>query len=340
MRRMMIAFVAAFIFIAIGLIILMVYGITRGSIGTSSGGYNMSLVNEQNINMEGIDSVSLSYSSENVDFYQSDSNEIILKEYMNYTPDEDELTRISQSGSELTLRGGTDSHNLFSFWFIGHNRRIEIYLPADYTGKLKIKTSSGNVHSDLVLKLTEFSVSCSSGNIDFNEVYADTVIAYASSGNINFSVAEGTRKFETTSGNIRVLGGAGDSDFTASSGNITIEKASGHIEAEASSGEIRVLEANGGGRLETSSGNITLELASLTEDLDVSASSGNVRVSLSDNASFNFTADASSGNIRTFFDDKLSFNERGNEASGTFGDNPQLDVTIGTTSGNIRVDNY
>jgi hypothetical protein len=335
MKRTMMTFIAAFILIAVGLIILMIYAITRGSSGSFTGG--MPLVNEQEIDLEGIDSISFSYSSGEFIFYQSDSEELVLKEYMNYDPEEEALTRINKSGSDLTLRGGREHHNMFSFWFFNHNRRTEIYLPSQYAGKLSVETSSGNINSDLVFRLTEFSASSTSGNIRFNEVYADTIDVSASSGNITFRIAEGTRRFEATSGNIRVLGGAGDSDFTASSGNITIENASGHMEVGASSGEIKVLDLNGGGRLETSSGNISLELNSLTEDLSVNASSGNVSVSLPDSASFNFSAGASSGDIRTFFDDDLSYNKRGNEAYGAFGDNPRLEVSIETTSGNIRV---
>jgi DUF4097 and DUF4098 domain-containing protein YvlB len=341
MRRMIIGFIIAFAAIAVGLICLLTISISRGSEGFSHGfskGFSKTnLVNTQNISLDEINSINILYQSDDVIFYPSDSEELVLKEYMNYTPDDNELSIINKSGSELTIKNGRQKIRFTAFRLFSNSTRVEIYLPDSYHNKLNVETSSGNINSDLSLNLSELAASSSSGNIKMNEVYSDRISASASSGNINFQVAEGNRQFSTTSGNIKVLDGTGDSNFAASSGNITIEKASGYIEAEASSGNIDIIDSIGGGDISTTSGNIKFGLTSLTNDVELTASSGDVRVILPNDASFDFTAETSSGDIRTFFDDVLSYNKKGNEASGTVGSSPNIDVTIETSSGNVRV---
>jgi hypothetical protein len=74
----------------------------------------MKLVNSQEINLMGISSINITYQSEDVTFYQSDSDKLIFKEYMNYTPDTDELSLIDKNGSELTFQGRRDCSDLFT----------------------------------------------------------------------------------------------------------------------------------------------------------------------------------------------------------------------------------
>jgi len=337
MRRMIIGFIIAFAAIAVGLICLLTISISRGTEGFSQGFSNTKLVNTQNISLDEINSINILYQSDDVTFFTSDSEELILKEYMNYTPDDNALSTINKSGSDLTIKNGKQKLRFTAFRLFSSSTRVEIYLPDNYHEKLNIETSSGNINSDLSLTFSEFAASSSSGNIKINEVYSDRISASASSGNITFQVAEGNRQFSTTSGNIKVLDGIGDSNFDASSGNITVKKASGHIEAEASSGNIDIIDSVGGGDLSTTSGNIKFELTSLTGDVELTASSGDVRVIFPNEASFDFTAKTSSGDIRTFFDEVLSYNKKGNEASGTVGSSPNIDVNIETSSGNVRV---
>lgn len=336
MRRLIITFILIFATIAAGLICFMVYSIIHRGNVFSFEQSNMQLVNTQNVSLDSTDSISITYRSENVVFFTSDTNELILKEYMNYTPEDNELANISKSGSELTIHYG-NRNNIVTLGMFGGNRRIEVYLPSGYTKKLSVETSSGNIISDQTLRLSEFSASCSSGNIKINEVYSNRISAIASSGNITFQVAEGNRLFSATSGNINVSGGQGDSNLSASSGNITVTNASGYFDAVSSHGNIRIINSVGGGEFKSSSGNIQLEFTTLTDSTKINASSGNVSVLLPDTTSFNFSSHTSSGDIHTFFDDMLSYNKKGNEASGTVGDNPAIDINIITSSGNISV---
>lgn len=336
MKKIVISFIAAFGLIAAGLIIMMVYGILHGGIDLS-GSYHMDLVKTENVSLDGVDTITISYNSEDIDFYTSDTNQLVFKEYMNYKPQDAELSRIETNGNELSIK---DGHEWSVFhWSFNRNHRVEIYLPSGYTGKISVETSSGNIDSGIVLKLSDLTVKCSSGNIKMNEVYADSISARCSSGNVTFDVAEGNRDISATSGNIKVSGGTGDGTFHTSSGNITLANVSGYIDASSSSGELKIQNNAGGGSFHTSSGNIALDYSSLTGDLKADASSGNIKLTIPENSVLNFTADTSSGDIHTFFDEQLSYNKRGNSAHGTVGENPSINVNLHATSGNIKVQN-
>ncbi len=377
MRRFIVSMIAVFGVIALGLIILMVLVINSGGASISSNMIaGIELVKTRNLSMEGIEVLSLDYSSDDIYFYESDTPELVLKEYMNITPNENELTQIKQSGSELRLQGGDRTHQN---WIFNHyNGYVEVYLPTGYHGSISSSTSSGNIETALVLNLSEFAATCSSGDIDFNEVYASQISAATSSGNIEFDKAEGNRSFSSSSGNIKLQGGNGDTEVsstsgnitisentgelnaTASSGNITVEAAigakevettsgviklsecSGFVKASSSSGDIIISDLGSAGIFESTSGNINVsftdELAENREDIEAVASSGEVELKLPTGLNFDFVARTSSGDIDTSFDDSLSFKKDGDYASGTVGVNPNFQLELATSSGNITVE--
>ncbi len=377
MRKLIITLVGIFSFIALGLICLMVVAVTRGNAWFTNGFHNLELVNEQTVALNDIQMISIEYDADDVEFFASNTNELVLKEYMNFTPDEDQLTQITQSRGRLKLEGQIwNDVN----WFSNTNRRsrMEIYLPADYQGALDTSTSSGNITSDLLLKLTALRLSASSGDININEVTAAKIDLSTSSGNITISKAEGSREFKASSGSIEVYGGAGDTSATNSSGNITIESSTGLLEAEASSGNIvikassgekilsttsgniKITDADGytkasassgtiktdtlagAGQFKTTSGDIRLNIAAepeaLTKDIIIATSSGAAELSIPSSLQFNFNADTSSGSINTSFEDILSFSDDEKHAKGTIGAAPSINIKIATSSGDIKVD--
>ncbi len=377
MRKFVFSMIAVFGVIAVGLILLMVSVISSGgrsfSIHTFS---DADLVKTTNLSIEGISSLSLEYSSDDIFFYESDTDELILKEYMNIEPEEEVLTKIRQTSSEIRLVGG--ERNKFRWGIQNYKGYVELYLPADYHGSISASTSSGNIESELVLRLSELNASCTSGDICLNEVYAEDIRSSSSSGNIQFNIAEGNRTFVSTSGDIEVKGGNGDSEASSTSGNITIENGSGALRASASSGDItieaidgeKVIETTSGvirmydcsgytsatassgdieiqeltsaGDFESTSGNIdvsfTKDMSANGENIEANASSGNISLELPSGLSFEFNARTSSGDIDTFFDDSLSFQKDGDHADGTIGSVPDFDMELSTTSGNITVD--
>lgn len=337
MRKMFIASISIYIAVALFLILLLAFSISRGKI-SSGGGYGMKLVNSQTVNLSNINSIIVKYSSENITILPSDTGELIFKEYMNYEPEENDLSKIDINGNELYIYD-SPNHFHFTVWPFVRTHTIEIYLPTEYSNHLSVNSSSGNISCIPKLSLSGLSVKSTSGNIKFGNVYADNIKADAASGNISFDLAEGNRDFTAKSGNINVIAGSGDSRFRTSSGNITIMNAAGYLDVLTSSGRIQVSASEGAGKLIATAGNINLELSTLIDDLNITASSGNVKLTIDGDNSFGFKANASSGDIRTYFDNELSYNKKGNSANGTHGTNPAYYISITTTSGNIKVNN-
>lgn len=339
MRKTIIALVGVFTFIALGLICLMVVAVNRGGVWLTDGFYNLELVNEQTVPLDGVDKISIDYSADDVVFFTSDTNELVLKEYMSFTPDEDEVTRITQSGSRLRLEG-----RIRNDWFVHPNRgsRMEIYLPVDYQGSIDTSTSSGDITSSLVLKLTDLRMSASSGDIEMNEVTAAQIAFSTSSGNITIESSIGLLEAEASSGDIHIRASSGEKSLSTTSGNIVIEDSDGYTKASASSGTIKADNLAGTGHFKTTSGDIRLNFAdapeAITKDLIINTSSGTAELSIPSSLEFNFSADTSSGSINTSFDDRLNFSKDEDHAKGSVGAAPNINIKISTTSGDIEVD--
>lgn len=332
-------------------------------------------VNIQKVSLKEITGITLKYQSDDIVFYTSDEDELILKEFMNFTPDEDELTQITNSNGKLVLKGQKDRTNN---WMLGGNKssRMEIYLPLNYHGSLNARTSSGCIDTEVILHVQDFAADSSSGDITMNEVYADNILATASSGCITFQKAEGLREFTSSSGDIEIHGGSGNTTASSSSGCITIENTSGELSADSSSGDIKVKKSNGkkdisstsgqieiedadgfikasassgdisvadfegAGDFETTAGSIKIDYraaAEVNEDINVETSSGDVQITLPHALAFQFEAETSSGDIETYFDDKLDFDRNNRTAAGAVGSNPAILIDISTTSGIIKM---
>lgn len=274
--------------------------VTYGNQSYQKGIFNVTsskLVNTQTISIDDINSISIEYKSFDISFYPSETNELVIMEYMNYTPSENELAQISNSNNSLIIKNGKSDN--FGTTIMPGNNKVDIYLPADYSGNLIAVTTSGNISSDLVLNLENITATSFSGNMVFNEITSDYIVLTTTSGNIKVNKAEGVRIFTTTSGNIKIDSGNGSTSASTTSGNITIDNASDSIAA--------------------------------------ASKSGNINLSIPTNLSFNFKANTKSGYIRTTFDNELAYNKQGNNATGTVGKAPNIDIDIVSNSGNIHI---
>ncbi len=352
MRKFIISMIVVFGIIAAALIFFMFYIIGSRSAGVSFGSASAKLVNTSSYRMDGIESLILEYSMDDIILYESDTNELKLMEYMSIVPEERELTRVNQSGSRLHLRKGDKMRR--NWLFFNYTGYVEVYLPSGYAGSLSASTSSGNIRSELILHLNSYeasstsgdisfsgvsakniSVSSSSGSISFEKASADRIEVSSTSGDIRFDEANGSRSFSSSSGSIRILGGDGDSNLSSTSGNITVQKNTGKLNAHASSGNITIEDASGSKEIETTSGFI--KLSHCSGFLRASSSSGDIRVleqagagsfeSTSGNINVDFiedasvlhediSADASSGSVSFRLPSGLSFEFEARTSSG------------------------
>ncbi len=368
------------IFIALGLSGVLISALASpGGVNVTYGMSNVILVNTQEIEMKDIKDIDILYNntSLDIDFFENSSDTMIIKEYMFPEVEDRHLAVINcdEDTGRVTVESGDRRSTIMFFGIMTGSERIEVYLPKGYHGSLKAKASSGNISSDFELILDgELGLSTSSGDIRMNPVSASNIQAKASSGNIRIDSVQGTRSFQTSSGDIQVFDGKGDTKASASSGNITIKQLQGDYDITCNSGDITLTDVAGDGELQTSSGNIrcqsvsgtikraksssgdiiiddfigainansssgniTVAFDEVTGDVTARANSGDVRLTISDSYSFTFDANTSSGDIRTWFDDDLKFNKKGNEAEGTVGASPAFDMRLETTSGNVTI---
>lgn len=272
-----------------------------------------------------VEKLTLEYGSKNIRVYPAEDNAaangIVIEEYL-YSDRAGAKASVSWSGEkEAVVTGGKGlSFVLFGFW-PGEGERIEVYIPQKSLKMLSLQTGSGNITSetDCIESGGSLAAGAGSGNIRWKNTEAEKISIQAGSGNLHVENLKGRITLHT------------------GSGNITGEKLEGSIDAEAGSGNVRLEEFVGEGKIETSSGNVTVKAESLTGDLAFRAGSGNVNVTIPDDASFHFQAETGSGNIWTDFDQKLSYNKKGNLAQGDVGERPGFHVKAKTNSGNVSV---
>ncbi|MDR2160136.1 MAG: DUF4097 domain-containing protein [Treponema sp.] len=279
-----------------------------------AGGYaqeDLPLVNTQNISLEGVENLSVSYGSGDVIIRKSDSEELVIREYLErdrprYYVD------VAGSGDTVQIRRG---RRPLLPWL--RQARAEIYLPPSFRGNLRIVNSSGKFRAETdILDCKTIDISVSSGSVLLRRISAGIVSIRVSSGDLDIggvgggsfvSVSSGKlrigelsgpeHRLKTSSGRTRIGLLQGSSNIETSSGSITIERALGRMEARASSGSITVEDFSGEGSFEMSSGRINLDIRELAGDLRFNLSSGAAKLNLPGELSFHLDAVTRSGKV-------------------------------------------
>lgn len=323
---------------------------------------NYELVLNEEVSAEGINSLSVQYgmNSNDVFFFEGTEDKIVIKEYLNFTPEENEISTIQNKDGELVVKG-KKRDGFFAFGFYGgRDGYVEIYLPSGFAGNLSVATVSGDIRTERdFVQMGQLRLSSTSGDIAFTKIEADSVRISTVSGEIRAEELTGNADLSTTSGDIRLEQTKGDLSVSTTSGEITIANRNGKLNADTTSGDIRVDVADGAfsintvsgevtvgdgcgfGTVGTTSGDIRVFLKELQGDFSVSTVSGEVSLALPSDAAFDFSFHSVSGECNTFFDDELSFNKKGTDADGTHGSGSNLPkVKISGTSGDLRITEY
>jgi lia operon protein LiaG len=189
-------------------------------------------------------------------------------------------------------------------------------------GRVGLRSTSGDIKIDNGLTAAFLNATASSGNIAING---------------DAEVRE-TAAFQCTSGDIRVKDGLRAQNLNADTRSGNIRLGTIHVETyslQCTSGDIKADEISGGGRAATSSGNIDLTLKDAKGDIELAATSGNIRLALETSLSFTLDARSRSGNVRTDFE--ADINTSNSATSETVGDNPTAYIKVSSNSGNINV---
>lgn len=323
-----------------GLVSLLSYGLVKGTGELSAPGNGnwfsgAVLVNTQTFTLEDITDISVNNYSSDIFFLPSDDETLVIKEYVSSRTRQNPFVTINRDGSRLRLE--SDKYNTDSWLVFGNNYRcIEIYLPASYQNAVDIQTGSGDIFADMDLVFTDCLITGSSSDINLSKLTAETISITTASGDLIARQLGGEKKIATQSGTVTISGGSGNIEISTSSGDIRLEALTGDLSVSTSSGDLWVSDLTGSARARSSSGDMKIHFQSITGNLDVESSSGTVYCELPKDAGFRFRADTGSGDIRTYFDDSLSFDRKGTQVEGEIGGPSDLQVTVKTSSGDIK----
>ena len=178
---------------------------------------------------------------------------------------------------------------LSGFSFLNFNSELNIFIPENFDRNLDINAGSGYLtfigKSEMqLMKLNTLNINMSSGKTDIKNIKVEEYVLDGSSGMISID------GLVTKTGTIDM-----------SSGLINIKNYEGKLKAKVSSGKLDV------------------QVNELTDDIELHASSGQIKLDLPDNADFTLQGSYSSGIIRSKFTlkDQIQEKSRLDGVSGT-----------------------
>lgn len=279
-----------------------------------SHGQSFQLANEITFSLESISEVTISYDEEKVTFYEGESNELTVKEYMTKkkssyyakTKQSGDCIKISEGGKPLLKDG--------------FSRYIEVYFPASYQENLTVTTTDGNIDiSEMKLSLNNLRIDSTSGRIRLNDVEASKIHLSSTSGILELGCLNADIiTIDTTSGNVTCKKMDGNVNYTTTSGNIDVKSAIGFGNYKANH-----------------SGKLNVVYDEVTGDLSFFNKNDSIIVTLPADLDFEFAATTKNGSITTSFPECVSVD--GRTASGTVGNHPAVTVKMETKNGDIEV---
>jgi len=222
---------------------------------------------------------------------------------------------IEDSPTALEVRTADRHATVVLFGFISTDGRVDVEMPRSC--RLEIGTSSGDVQLAGPARLTE------------------PARIHTSSGDVRIDGGAASANVRTSSGDVRVEGERLTLlDVETTSGDVRLGAGAAKVVADTTSGDLRLLELNGGVSADTTSGDVWATWQDLPSGaaLHISTSSGDVVLRLPTQTSLSGELRTSSGEIRSRVDG--SWDDRHHRLTLT-GSGPALDVR--TSSGDITI---
>lgn len=257
---------------------------------------NVKLINTKQWALSGILKIEVAYVTDEVKLLPSPTQEIILKEYLSEdSPRYHANTSIVDSTLKIE-RGERPAPSP-----TGYISNIEIYVPANFSGEIKLVTESG------CIAVTDYK-----GKLNCN----------------------------TETGLITILDSKIDGNLSSNSGIITCTRTGtatdkGKLNCNTDSGLIIFSDSAFSGTLDTNSGIIELGITKLLGDVDAHSDSGHVMVDISSSASFSIKATTDTGAVKNNFSN--SFTTSKNLLVGEWGTTPTNKINLSSDSGGIVI---
>lgn len=307
-RTLKIIRIAMWSLVALGLTAILILGITNSN-GISGVFHftniidsNIAVQKDEKLEIKGVNKIVVDFSSSDIIVKVTDEDKMRIIQKSSNNLKEDEKFQVIQGNNQITIEKRKFG-NLSNTWSFGNFKEvIEIYLPKNYNSDLDIKTSSGDINFDSDIILSNANFSASSGDI--------------------------LSKY-----NLEVK----DFNIETSSGDISIEAlTSPTYKIKATSGDIRISSLSGTGKIDTSSGDIKVQYKDIEDYSEVTATSGDVKLTIQKGMSLEFKGKCSSGDINSNLD--LNYkDEDHHEATANIGNGPYKKINVNTSSGDISI---
>ena len=238
--------------------------------------------------------------SGDVEFYPSDDGKIHVVEYADKNLPEDKLASITLSDGVLNVSQGSAFAAGEVFFRVGvYDSRFEIYLPDQAWKTLRVQTVSGDVEGYTTLRADKLLVTTANGDVELKSVEVNQAELRTASGDVELE------------GNVR------------------------EVQAESASGDMELEGVIDRSFLRTASGDLELKLATEPSALELTTVSGDVEVTMPDNAGFTLKYASVSGDLRSDFPLTTSLDRKSGTA--VYGDGSLHTWAIRTTSGDVRL---
>jgi hypothetical protein len=215
-----------------------------------------------------------------------------------------------------------------------HNLTIHYTITAPPDTQVRAASGSGNI--DVSGVAGPVAITAGSGKIAIANV-AGAVQVTAGSGDVHLASIQGQVQVTAGSGDIHLAEARGDVRLQAGSGAIHLANTAGNAVASTGSGSINVAGAQSDLRLRTGSGPIQVAGDPHAATYwDLHASSGNVSLHVSPNASLRFYAKTNSGEINAAVPVVLEGTAGKHALRARIGDG-KARVEVETTSGNVAL---
>lgn len=279
-----------------------------------SQGQSPRLANILTFPLDQISDITISYDDEALTFYESEGDELTIREYMtDNRPSYYAKVKQGRSSIQITEGGKPLLKGGFS-------RYIEVYLPASYRENLTVTTTDGSIDlSGLDLSLGSLRIDSTAGTVRLGQVKAQSIDLSSTSGAFELdSLAAETIQIRTTSGSVACAALRGNVTYTTTSGDADIQSAAG-----------------AGCYTASNSGKLKLVYTHVTGDLSLFNKNGEILLTLPAGLEFDFEAATKNGAISTSFQECVS--AEGGTVTGTVGAHPTVTVQAETKNGTIEV---
>ncbi|NTU90174.1 MAG: DUF4097 domain-containing protein [Actinobacteria bacterium] len=194
-----------------------------------------SLANSRSFELDDVTYVSLEYGIENISIFASDTDEMVIKEYLS-EDDSAYFAQVTQNETGIVIEQG-ERHTGDPF-----DAYIEVYLPLTYEGALRIKTTSGSIRIEPTFTFDTLGISTTGGPVNIGTVSAESLSVDTDAGRVDISGVTGHVRCGSNTGSIKIGSLQGSGTFFTTSGKIDVDFDSieGDLKATSTSGKIEL----------------------------------------------------------------------------------------------------